>query len=185
LKNFMMMLNKPFSRSYWVIPGRFLAGYYPGDQHRETMDEKMQGLLICGIRYVINLMEPDELDHEGLPFVDYAPVMKSLSNDGSLISCRRMPIRNLGLPSRDFMVQILDCIDDTLGMNRSVYVHCWGGQGRTGTVVGCWLVRHGIAESESVLDKIRELRRFDPKADNPSPMMPDQVRMVLSWGKGQ
>ena len=23
-----------------------------------------------------------------------------------------------------------------------VYVHCWGGVGRTGTVVGCWLVRH-------------------------------------------
>jgi hypothetical protein len=179
------MDNIPFDRSYWVIPGQFLAGYYPGDQDRRTMEEKMHGLLNCGIRYIINLMEPDELDHEGLPFVDYAPVLKGLADGRAWVDCHRMPIRNLWIPSRDFMVQVLDCIDDALGKNQPVYIHCWGGQGRTGTVVGCWLARHGIAESESVLEKIRELRRFEPKAQNPSPMTPDQIQMVLSWKEGQ
>jgi protein-tyrosine phosphatase len=181
----MIMLNKPFSRSYWVIPDQFLAGYYPGDQHMETMEEKMQGLLNCGIRCVINLIESDELDHEGQTFVDYVPVIKKLANDGAPVEFHRMPIRNLEIPSRDFMVQLLDCIDDALGKNLPVYIHCWGGQGRTGTVVGCWLIRHGITEGEGVLEKIKELRRFDSKAHNPSPMMPDQIQMVLSWEKGQ
>ena len=53
------------------------------------------------------------------------------------------------------------------------------------TVVGCWLVRHGIAQGESALEKIRDLRRFDAKAHWPSPEMPYQIRMVLSWEKGQ
>jgi protein-tyrosine phosphatase len=66
-----------------------------------------------------------------------------------------------------------------------VYIHCWGGRGRTGTVVGCWLIRHGIAEEKTVLEKISELRRFDPRAHFPSPEMPGQIRMVLSWKKGQ
>jgi len=180
-----MGTNKPFSRSYWVTPGRFLAGYYPGDRNKDLMKQKMSGLLACGIQLVINLMEPDEKDHDGLPFVDYAPVLKRLTDGGSPVECHRMPIRDLNVPSPEFMVQILDRIDASLNENRFVYVHCWGGRGRTGTVVGCWLVRHGIAEKKTVLEKICELRRFDSKAHWPSPEMPDQVQMVLSWKKGQ
>jgi hypothetical protein len=178
-------MNTPFSRSYWVIPGRFLAGYYPGDRNKDLMKQKMSDLLACGIQLVINLMEPDEKDHEGLPFLNYVPVLKRLTDGGPSVECHRMPIRDLDVPSPDFMVQILDWIDVAMGGDRPVYIHCWGGRGRTGTVVGCWLVRHGIAEKKTVLEKIRELRRFDSKAHWPSPEMPDQVQMVLSWKKGQ
>lgn len=175
----------PFDRSYWVTPGKFLAGYYPGDRQKDVMKQKMSDLLACGVRCIINLMEPDERDHDGLPFVDYAPVIQKLADDGPPVACHRMPIRDLGIPSRELMVQILDRIDDSFALDRPVYVHCWGGRGRTGTVVGCWLARQGIAAGEGVLEKIRELRRFDAKAHWPSPEMPEQVRMVLSWEKGQ
>ena len=177
--------NTPFDRSYWVVPGKFLSGYYPGDRQENMMARKMTNLLVFGIRCVINLMEPDERDHDGLPFVDYIPIIQRISDGGPPVKCHRMPIRDLGVPSREFMVQILDRIDGSLGDKRPVYVHCWGGRGRTGTVVGCWLARHGIAEGESVLKKIKELRYTDAKAHWPSPEMPDQIRMVLSWKKGQ
>ena len=180
-----MTTEKPFDRSYWVIPGKFLAGYYPGDRQRDLMEEKMKRLLDCGIRCVINLMESDELDHDGQPFVDYEAVLNRLTDGGHSIECCRMPIRDLDVPSKEFMGQILDRIDASLNENRFVYVHCWGGRGRTGAVVGCWLVRHGFAEKESALEKIRELRQTDPKAHWPSPEMPSQIRMVLSWKKGQ
>jgi len=175
----------PFDRSYWVTPGKFLAGYYPGDRQKDVMKQKMSDLLACGVRCIINLMEPDERDHDGLPFADYAPVIQKLADGGLPVVCHRLPIRDLGIPSRELMVQILDCIDESLAMERPAYVHCWGGRGRTGTVVGCWLARQGIAEGENVLVKIKELRRTDARAHWPSPEMPEQVRMVLSWEKGQ
>jgi hypothetical protein len=178
-------IETPFDRSYWVIPDKFLAGYYPGDRDQSVMVQKMRDLLSCGIRCTINLMETDETDHEGLRFRNYEPILKKLANGNFPVSCHRMPIRDLGIPSREFMVQILDRIDDALSEDCPVYIHCWGGRGRTGTVVGCWLVRHGISEGETALKKIGELRRFDPKAHWPSPEMPDQIQMVLSWEKGK
>jgi hypothetical protein len=52
-------------------------------------------------------------------------------------------------------------------------------------VVGCRLVRHGIAERDDVLEKIKELRRFEPRGHWPSPETAAQIRMVLSWRKGE
>ncbi|MEO8827751.1 MAG: protein-tyrosine phosphatase family protein, partial [Lapillicoccus sp.] len=44
-----------------------------------------------------------------------------------------------------------------------VYVHCWGGRGRTGTVVGCLLVDDGLSFDE-VIDRLAELRSTSSKA---------------------
>ena len=126
----------PFSRSYWVIPGKFLAGYYPGERWKKVIEQKMRGLLDCSIRFVINLMEPDEKDHEGLLFRDYSPVLKHLADGGSPVECCRMPIRDLDVPLPDFMVHILNQIDGALEEDEPVYIHCWGGRGRIGAVVG-------------------------------------------------
>jgi len=169
----------PFERSYWVIPGKFLAGFYPGDRQKDLMMMKLHGLLDCGIYCVINLMEPDERDHDGKPFIDYAHELKKMADGNNSIDFYRMPVRDLHVPTERFMIQILDTIDASLNEDRPVYVHCWGGRGRTGTVVGCWLARHGLAEGEGVLHKIQELRCTDAKADWPSPKMPDQVRIIL------
>jgi protein-tyrosine phosphatase len=52
----------------------------------------------------------------------------------------RTPIRDGGCPTIDELRAILDRIDAELARGEVVYVHCGGGHGRTGTVVGCWLV---------------------------------------------
>lgn len=51
-------------------------------------------------------------------------------------------------PTVDQMRAILDAIDRAAGS--IVYVHCWGGHGRTGTVAGCYLVRHGQDTRQSL-----------------------------------
>ena len=172
----------PFSRSYWVAPGKLLAGYFPGDKNPDIETQKLGGLLDCGIRHIVNLMEENEVDYGGLPFHTYHITIKQLAaRRGVEIVCERFPIQDLGIPSRRDMRLILDTIDKSIDQATPVYVHCWGGKGRTGTVVGCWLARHEIAQGSAILEKIRGLRRFDPNAHQSSPETTSQRDMVLSW----
>jgi protein-tyrosine phosphatase len=92
----------------------------------------------------------------------------------------RIPIEDMGVPSTDTMMAILDEIDGAIDQGRPVFVHCLGGRGRTGTVVGCYLVRHGM-EGKQALDHIRVLRRFEQTASFPSPETRPQREMVQSW----
>ena len=62
---------------------------------------------------------------------------------------RRLPIRDFSVPAEHELRRILDTIDDALDSGRTVFVHCRGGIGRTGTVLGAWLRRHGASVEET------------------------------------
>ncbi len=171
----------PFDGSYWVIPGRFLAGAYPGSPSPSEAAKKLKGLMECGVRHIINLMEPKEVDEFGRQFVPYEADWRNLGHDrGIEATCVRFPIKDLGVTIPARMTAILDEIDSSLGAGRAVYVHCRGGVGRTGTVVGCYLVRHGPGGQEALM-RIQELRRNDPMAFVFSPETKAQQDMVRSW----
>lgn len=176
----------PFAHSYWVVPGKFLAGYYPGDTDPEEALKKLKGLLHAGIRHVINLMEEDERDMFMRPFIPYQEIFRRLAREmACTVTCVSMPIRDVDIPSRQEMRLILDGIDRAIAQERPVYVHCLGGKGRTGTVVGCYLARHGLANGEEALLMIRELRRNHPEARITSPETHDQRDFVKSWKMGE
>lgn len=61
----------PFPRSYWVRPGQLLAGCFPGAPGPREASRKLRGMLDAGIRAIINLMEPEETDHQGRSFTQY------------------------------------------------------------------------------------------------------------------
>lgn len=75
------LLFTPYPRSYWVMPGRLLAGYYPGAPDPVEAAGKLQALFDVGIRCIVNLMEPDERDYRhGCRFTDYSGT-KNFSGD--------------------------------------------------------------------------------------------------------
>lgn len=177
--------HTPFPRSYWVVPGRLLAGYYPGAADEAAARQKLAALLDCGIRVVLNLMEPGETDWCGQPFSPYTPLLDALAAErGVEVQCLRLPIRDAGVPSPEEMRAILDAIDTTLAADLPVYVHCWGGKGRTGTVIGCYLARHGIAVGDAALREIQRLRRHEARASERSPETEEQRRFVREWPAG-
>ena len=176
----------PFPRSYWVIPGKLLAGCYPGSANREEARSKLKSMIDHGIRHVINLMEPNELNWSGKPFVSYEELMASIAESmGHTVTFERMSIKDTWIPSRIEMCQILDHIDQAIQEDKPLYIHCWGGRGRTGTVAGCYLARHGIASGNKALNLIKELRRNAEDWAKPSPETAQQCDMVVSWVEGE
>ncbi len=83
------------------------------------------------------------------------------------------------------MGEILDEIDSILAAGKTVFVHCWGGRGRTGTVVGCYLIRHGIAKEGETLAMLAELTQHQRTAFGHVPETADQRRFVTAWKAGQ
>lgn len=178
--------DRPFPRSYWVIPGKLLAGFYPGHTMTETAEQYSRELIRCGIRYVMNLMMANESDWTGQSFIPYAEKLQSYAAESDVnVICERIEISDMDIPSRETMKEILDRIDRALEEEKPVYVHCWGGVGRTGTVVGCYLARHGIAVGDDALRKINELRHSDAGIYQDSPQTSAQREMVMNWKPGE
>lgn len=124
-------------RAFWVRAPVLLAGAYPGDRHSSVRAQKAAALRHVGVTTVISLMEEDELDHSGRPFDPYAPALAAFG-----MTVHRHAIRDVSTPSVELVTTILDDIDDSVRGGDVVYVHCWGGRGRTGVIIGCWMVRH-------------------------------------------
>jgi hypothetical protein len=178
-------LHVPFHQSYWVVPGKLLAGYYPGDPDEKVARQKLTALYQAGIRYIINLMEEDEVDHLFRPFKPYNELFESIAElHNQKVGWQRFPIQDLGVPTRRAMVGILNEIDSLIESAIPVYVHCWGGIGRTGTVVGCYLARHGVAHGKGIIAKLAELRRV-VYPNWPSPQSLAQHELVRSWQLGE
>jgi hypothetical protein len=163
----------PIEGSYWVEPGRLLAGPYPAAQTEEGTRARLHALIEVGVSVFVDLTEP----HEYAPYIPLA--LEEAGRVGRRVRYVRLPIVNFGVPERDHMRAILDTIDAALFAGEIVYVHCMGGIGRTGTTVGCWLVRHG-QPGEDALQAIERLRGDGVE----SPETPEQFAFVRGWREG-
>jgi len=78
------------------------------------------------------------------------------------------------------MREIQMTIEEALDAGRTVYVHCLGGLGRTGTVLGCYLVEHEVSVAEA-LSEIQRRRRWTKDVWKKAPQTPAQVDFVKRW----
>jgi ADP-ribosylglycohydrolase len=120
--------------------------------------------------------------------VPYEPMLRHIAfgNDAERLS---FPIKDVSITDAEGMCRILDAIDSALAADRAVYVHCWGGVGRTGTVVGCWLVRHGKTGEEAVAEVDILFHLMTPKKlakhRMGSPETEEQRAMIRGWREAE
>ncbi len=138
--------------AYWVTKG-LAAGRFP--------TSIVHGLTAAGLRAFVDLSGDGDR---------YAPLLP----DGSTLTS--IPVVDFSVPTRPQMSEILDVIDSHT--DAGVYVHCHAGIGRTGTVIGCWLIRHGIATSDTWQTVLDDLR--GPGAPR-SPETAEQRAFVSAW----
>jgi len=159
-------VKTPIPRSYWVRPGALLAGEYPGHEQPGWTRVRLERFRAAGVTAFLDLTEEGELE----PYTELL--------DG-WATYRRFPIRDYSVPTVDEMTAILDALDAALG-REVVYLHCWGGSGRTGTVIGCWLVRQGM-DWERALATIAALRHETAYGEKRSPESDEQHDFVRIW----
>ena len=125
---FLAFINRPLHQSYEVWGnGIIYAGEYPGDKNGELAKHKIERMHHFGIRHFIDLTEEGEL----------RPYNHLLPSDTTYT---RFPIVDCGAPKSVESVQrLLLRIEELKKMDGYVYVHCWGGVGRTGTIIACYL----------------------------------------------
>jgi hypothetical protein len=162
------MESPPIAGAYWVDPGRLLAGEYPAADDVMFTRERLAQIGAAGIAVYLDLTEEGEL-------APYAHLL-----DGARHV--RMSIPDMGTTSPERYRAMLDVVDESLSTGAGVYVHCYGGVGRTGTVVGCWLRRHGLDDGDPI-GRIAALRSGLVDGWLASPQTPEQCRVVLDWGR--
>jgi protein-tyrosine phosphatase len=148
-----------------IEPGRLIAGRHPGAWSPGDAPEAVRELLAAGVTLFLDLTHEGELE----PYAHLVPPPARHV---------RAPIRDLSVPSADALVGVLDAIDGEISAGGVVYVHCWAGCGRTGVVVGCWLVRHG-ATPHDALTRIAETRGLG------CPQTLEQRLLIMSWATGR
>lgn len=170
-------LKRPaLSGAYWVLPARLLAGPYPCAADLPAAEERVADLLACGVDFIVDLTEPGEYNLR-----PYWPILQRLAETaGRPVERWNAPIPDMSTPTAAQMRDILSRIDAAIANGHTVYVHCFGGIGRTGTVIGCHLVERGM-DGNAALAEIERLRHDLPNAHRISPETDAQRRMVRMW----
>lgn len=148
-----------------IEKGRLVAGRHPSAQGPESAPGEVRDLLSHGVTLVVDLTDEGELE----PYEHLLPAE---------VRHVRLPIRDFSVPTDDQLATTLDVIDAEIAAGGVVYVHCWAGCGRTGVVVGAWLVRHG-SDPRQALARIAEARGAG------CPQTLEQRLVVLGWEAGR
>ena len=170
-----LIAEMPFGRCYGlgkksVVGPALTSNGVHECQRRVTALRKM------GVTSIVNLLDRPELLFLRRTTGDFG--IEGLFESNSF------PISDGSAPSVPLMKQILDTIDQALSGDRKVYLHCYGGRGRSGTVAGCLIARHGVATGVAALNHIVELR-YEHGLFTPSPETMEQEEMVTSWEPGE
>ena len=131
---------------YPIETGTLYGGEYPGHRKPAMAQASLRRLMDIGIRTFIDLTSPcDELE-------PYEGILADLTAESG-IALRRisLPIADMDTADSDeAMRKIMDSIRESVRAAPAVYIHCWLGIGRTGTMAGCWLRECGLGPEEAM-----------------------------------
>lgn len=190
----------PTPWSNWVIKGRVLAGAYPAARSDAETENILSKLLELGVNTFVclqaefSLTITEELWRQGRglrPYVRDAQRLLIKARQGGNINISQTRLDLLHLPiidgsvTSDTAISRLadDCCQRILDGER-LYIHCWGGHGRTGTLVAIILARlYGLSTSQALeyTQAMHDVRRCPQGVGSPqTKIQVEQVKRILN-----
>ena len=165
-------MNRPLPNSYWVIPGRLLAGEYPIGGDYTDARARLAVFREAGVNHFIDLTEPGELP----AYRHLLPVHTKYIGS---------PIADTGLPKSP--AQTLDVLKEiraALDRKRRIYLHCRAGIGRTGLIVGCYLAEMS-GDGKAAVKELNRLWLQSERAKSwpKVPQTEEQADYIRRWLK--
>jgi hypothetical protein len=160
----------PLPNTYWVIPGRLLAGEHPYGADERDARERLERLAGAGIDYFIDLTDVHE-----------RPDYDELLPENAIYL--RSAIPDTYVPDDPAqMQQLQSSIQAALSQGRCVYVHCRAGIGRTGIVIGCLLAEEDL-DGKGALKRLNRLWRQSARSKSwPTvPQTAEQAEYIRRW----
>lgn len=144
------------------------AGAYLGARTQSEAIAKLQWLAHEQIAVIIDLTTPaDHLE----PYLELLPLYAPQATHYAF------PVTDMNVPAPAQLLAILDTITHAVAARQHVYIHCYGGIGRTGVVVTCWYMRHGL----SARDALARLASARSALHRTSPESAVQFAFVEQW----
>jgi len=171
---------RPHANCYWLVPGQLLAGEHPGSAASAAAAARIDALLDAGVRQFVDLTGEEEGPGPYVPLLLARAARRDLA-----VGHRRFTIPDFGIPPASLMRAALDAIYTALAASEPTYLHCWGGVGRTGTVVGCLLREQGYTAPEALALLERKWQTVEKRSRHPSsPETRGQVAFIERWQGG-
>ncbi len=165
-------MKPPLPNSYWVEPGRLLAGEHPDGGSETHTRKRIKALVAAGVRTFIDLTQ----SHELASYREHLPEGIRYGN---------FPMLDHSLPlSPQQMREVQQALEEGM-QGGAVYVHCRAGIGRTGVAVGCYLREQGESGLDALI-KLNHLWQQNARAASwPTiPETEEQEQYVRDWRVG-
>jgi atypical dual specificity phosphatase len=161
-------LSRNFS---WLIPLKVAGISIPksADQIR-AFDHANIGL-------IVTVMEEERLPEEWF--------------EGTDIEYAYYAVENYGTPTIEEMDEILTKMEEIIRNEKAVLVHCGGGKGRAGTVLSCFVAKHGISgnlqeypqmSASDAITYVREMRPGSVESTKQERFISDYVNYLYKRG---
>jgi protein-tyrosine phosphatase len=173
--------------SHYPVQPALFAGEHPVHKTDESPGLTRTRLLELTAQGIVNYIDLTSEEDIKLGLLPYDQHFADIQAETGTLPVRHwFSIPDMGIPSDPkLMRDILDLLDQEMSAGRTCYVHCWGGIGRTGTVVACWLKEQGM-DSEAALAEVQRLYSAHMDAEKQaryprSPQQQVQLTYVRDW----
>ena len=124
----------------WLQPGFLCFGEKPGLWR--ALQDDLDFLKQVSVRAILSLVERE-------------PELEAYSQYGFVT--RHVPLIDNQAPSTDQLNRCMQALTELEASDIPVYMHCYAGFGRSGTIAAGWLIRQGTKPLEAI-ERVRKLR---------------------------